>query len=491
MPQGLLNPVARVSTRIFCGVLEGTLVPVAAVVAAPFSLLVQEAAINKKKAQLMPACRKQFIVSDLGSSQAKEIWSLLHAAAIESWPALRSSTGFIKPILSPTDSPLILVSFANANLLLTVGHSEQNAQLPKLIMKKILIVFCSFLSITDSFAQQNTGTIKTSLVALYADMPKPTALPTQTTPIEPTVEAYQAHLNRFAEDLSTTFLKHNDTYQTYVKEGEHGLQKKTAQQANQNEILAQMGGLEKVSEMSEAEAQAAAMAAVQKKMQAPAASAGPAVNANMNGLMQDMMKDPQLRARFEKMSEKDKQAFLQSYMAQEIPNNNPSHKKTLAQKNQLTQANTAAQALTRLQKEVMSIGNSYDLKTTQLNQTMQRKRDSLKQWYDKEYEAIPLVVEGEGRWKDSKKLNPLEDKYQQELEKLAKQETSQKISFWQEYYAKVKPVLVQFETDHLSKHEMGKDQQVDQYFVSVTGDFVNTLTKLSSEALLITPRLQP
>ncbi|HYH15946.1 MAG TPA: hypothetical protein VD794_12025, partial [Flavisolibacter sp.] len=306
----------------------------------------------------------------------------------------------------------------------------------------------------------------------------------------PAIDAYQARLERLEKDMTATFLKYSDTYQTYIKEGEGGLRKKTAQQADKNEMLAQMGGLEKVSKMSEAEAQAAAMAAYQKKMQAPAAAMGPAANANMNGLMQDMLKDPKLRERFEKMSEKEKQTFLQTYTAKEIPRDDAQYEKTMAQQTKLTHFMNHTQALAAIQQEVMDIGSSFNQQAKQLSQMMQQKRDSLKKWYDEAYAKIPMIAEGEGLWKDGKQALPLLDKYNKELDKLAKQETIKNISIWQEYHIKVKPVLARFEDKYISSYKLGVHHDVDQHVASVAGNFIDLMKGMAISAGTLTPRLQ-
>jgi ribosomal protein S21 len=357
-------------------------------------------------------------------------------------------------------------------------------------MKKILITCVGLLAITCSFAQSNKGSIKTGLLALYGDIPHPSAVPRRSEVFDPIIDAYIAKVERAEKDLAATFLKYNDTYQTYLQHGEEGLKKKAAKQADQNEILAEMGGTEAVSKMSEKEAVAAAKAAYQKKLNTPAASSGSMVNSNMNGLMQDMLNDPKLRARFEKMSEKEKQAFLEAYIAKEIPRNDTQYEKTMAQKNKLSHSMTTTQALAAIQQELLDISGYYSQQADDFLQTYQRKRDSLKKWYDEKYAAIPMIAEGEGLWKDSKQTVPLNEKYQQELEKLEKNKTAFYVAGWQEQYVKTKAVLARFEDQYISNHVLGIHHDIDEYIASVTGNFTGIMKGLANAASSITPRVQ-
>ena len=94
-------------------------------------------------------------------------------------------------------------------------------------MKKALITFCCLLAITCSFAQSNKGKIKSGLLALYGDIPPPSAVPKKSEVFDPIIDAYIAKVERAEKDLASTFLKYNNTYQTYLQHGEEGLKKKS------------------------------------------------------------------------------------------------------------------------------------------------------------------------------------------------------------------------------------------------------------------------
>ncbi|ANE51268.1 hypothetical protein [Flavisolibacter tropicus] len=283
--------------------------------------------------------------------------------------------------------------------------------------------------------------------------------------------------------MSAIFLQHNSTYQTYEKTGEAGLRKNTAQQADQNDILAMMGGVEKVSKMSEAEAQTAAMAAYQKKM--ASTTAGPAANANMNELTQSM-KDPKSRAKLQadwnNMSEEERKAFVRSNTAETIPTNNAQYAKVGAQKNKANQIMNITQALAAIQQEVININTYYSQQEEAFHQKLQPKRDSLNKWYYEKY--VPAL--GKGSTNDPVQY----EKYKQELEQLAKKETNFKVTSWQEQYAKIKPIVASFENKYIAGRTLGMQPDEDQYIANVTNNLIGVMDVLASQASQITPRVQ-
>jgi len=73
-----------------------------------------------------------------------------------------------------------------------------------------------------------------------------------------------------------------------------------------------MGGVEKISQMSEAEAQQAAAQAVGSYQQSH--SGAPGNSSGMQAMTERLLKDPAYQERFEKMSKKEQEAELQKYM---------------------------------------------------------------------------------------------------------------------------------------------------------------------------------
>ena len=90
------------------------------------------------------------------------------------------------------------------------------------------------------------------------------------------------------------------------------LAQRSIAQANDSAIISRMGGVEKISQMSEAEAQQAAAQAVGSHQQSH--SGAPGNSSGMQAMTERLLKDPAYQERFEKMSKKEQEAELQKYM---------------------------------------------------------------------------------------------------------------------------------------------------------------------------------
>lgn len=90
------------------------------------------------------------------------------------------------------------------------------------------------------------------------------------------------------------------------------LAQRSIAQANDSALISRMGGVEKISQMSEAEAQQAAAQAVGSYQQSH--SGAPGNSSGMQAMTERLLKDPAYQERFEKMSKKEQEAELQKYM---------------------------------------------------------------------------------------------------------------------------------------------------------------------------------
>jgi len=93
---------------------------------------------------------------------------------------------------------------------------------------------------------------------------------------------------------------------------QEALQQRAMAQANDSAIISRMGGIDKISEMSEEEMQQAAAQAIGSYQQS--LSGGRGNPSGMQAMMERMMKDPAYQERFEKMSKKEQEAELRKYM---------------------------------------------------------------------------------------------------------------------------------------------------------------------------------
>jgi hypothetical protein len=132
-----------------------------------------------------------------------------------------------------------------------------------------------------SLADQNTAALDT----FYTPFRNRVASARET--IKPAVDALPAHREAMAQRLTT--------------------------QANDSAIIAGMGGTDKISEMSEEEAQQAAMKAVGDTMRAQSGGHGDAARGTQ-AIMQRVMNDPAYRERFEKMTPAEQEAEMRKAM---------------------------------------------------------------------------------------------------------------------------------------------------------------------------------
>ena len=92
------------------------------------------------------------------------------------------------------------------------------------------------------------------------------------------------------------------------------LAQRSIAQANASPIISRMGGLDKMSKMSEEELKQAAAQAAGSYTQSLSGAPTNAPGGGMQAMMQRLMSDPAYQARFEKMSKAEQEAELQKYM---------------------------------------------------------------------------------------------------------------------------------------------------------------------------------
>lgn len=224
-------------------------------------------------------------------------------------------------------------------------------------------------------------------------------------------QAYEAKVNaRISE------------YQAFAKQkmeqggaAEADYRQQAAAMADKNPIVANMGGYEKVSQMNEAEAKAAAQQAAAQYMADPFAGSG-MQSAGMSALYQKIVSDPAYAAKFEKMSDAEKEAELRKYMANDQPvTKTPAemaqHRNQVAQ--QQSQADRIRNAqeiqlkLLEYQQQMSEVGMDFGQKMQEIEQSG-KSHDAISEEYGTRYKAIPMVELGEyGHDHDPKLVRPL------------------------------------------------------------------------------------
>lgn len=198
----------------------------------------------------------------------------------------------------------------------------------------------------------------------------------------------------------------------YGQQNEASMHAQAAAQANQSPIIASMGGVDKVAQMSPEEARAAALQAVESYKADPFAANG-VQSAGMTALYQKIISDPAYAARFEKMSEKEKEAELRKYMANDKPQiQTPAqvaaHQQKVEQQNQ--QANKVRLAMEFQQQIVVFTTKIGEIQAQYIQQRSERlaapgNHADIQADFGKKYALIPEVELGEyGRDKDPEQV---------------------------------------------------------------------------------------
>lgn len=275
----------------------------------------------------------------------------------------------------------------------------------------------------------------------------------------------------------------------YGRQNEATLHAQAAAQANQNPMIASMGGVDKVAQMNPEEARAAALQAAENYKADPFAANG-VQSAGMTALYQKIISDPAYAARFEKMSEKEKEAELRKYMANDKPQiQTPAqvaaHQQKVEQQNQ--QANKIRLAMEFQQQIAAFTTRIGEIQTQYIQQRNERlaapgNHAEIEADYGKKYALIPEVELGEyGHDKDPAQVAKIK------LEAAAKHQAFAATVLKQDIAAlnKLKTDLIGFATEYLQyfaahQHEINgnlADQmqgtETESLFVGLEGALLN------------------
>ncbi|MCB9298173.1 MAG: hypothetical protein H6559_34385 [Lewinellaceae bacterium] len=135
------------------------------------------------------------------------------------------------------------------------------------------------------------------------------------------------------------------------------------QDINRNPIVKGMGGVDAVQDMSQQQAEEAATQAANQYIADPFAASG--INSpGMTALYQKMMSDPAYARRFEKMSEQERMAELQKYMANDpavanTPERAQQAKQQMDHRNNVTNVMEINQKVTEMTQEIYAVTNVF------------------------------------------------------------------------------------------------------------------------------------
>ena len=218
------------------------------------------------------------------------------------------------------------------------------------------------------------------------------------------------------KQLTEMIAKNSKLQQVYQKEGEEGLKKRSIAESDKSVIVQQMGGTEKLMNMSEAERKAAAYKMASDVKSNPGMLSGNN-NPGMNAMMQKMMTDKEYAKRFNKLSDAEKEAEVKKFMTEtsqqdenfDLNKSSQQHDQLLGERNNTKYTQDITLLNLRVQKRLSAATELYSKNISAINDWVSTVGNNIDKWYSAKYAAIPIVELGEyGHDKDPGQVQALE-----------------------------------------------------------------------------------
>jgi hypothetical protein len=236
------------------------------------------------------------------------------------------------------------------------------------------------------------------------------------TDLDAKFDPYIKKIESQQKQLAEMIAKNSKLQQVYEKEGEEGVKKRAIAEADKSVMVQQMGGTEKLMNMSEAERKAAAYKMASDIKSNPGMLSGNN-NPGMNAMMQKMMNDKEYAKRFNKMSDAEKEAEMKKFMTEtpqqeedfNVTKSNQKHEQLMAERNNTKYTQEITLLNLRVQKRLAAATELFSKNISAINDWVSTVRDNIDKWYSSKYAAIPVVELGEyGHDKDPDQVQALE-----------------------------------------------------------------------------------
>jgi hypothetical protein len=286
------------------------------------------------------------------------------------------------------------------------------------------VVLLSLFSPALMLTAQKTIIGTTDIIAMIKNAPGLPATTEQAMlragahPDQPDYHALDNFYGPFEDQVNVRIMEYQAFARQRMEAGgadQAGIERETEAMANQNPIVAGMGGYAKVSQMSEAEAKAAAEQATAQYVADPFAANG-IHSAGMTALYRKIVSDPAYAAKFEKMSEAEKEAELRKYMANDqVAAQTPAERQQEqvrrdAQQSQADRIRNAQEILLKIsewQQQLAEVSMDFGQELLDLSRRG-NSHEAIAAEAGKRYEAIPMVSLGEyGRDHDPEQVRVL------------------------------------------------------------------------------------
>jgi len=224
---------------------------------------------------------------------------------------------------------------------------------------------------------------------------------------------YLSKIESQQKQLGEKVAKNSKLHQVYQKEGQEGLERRAMAESDKSKIIQQMGGMENLMKMSDAERKAAAQKMANDLRSNPGLISGNN-NPGANAMSKKMMSDTAYANRFKKMSDTEKEAEVKKFMGEnphdQDANFDPAkHDKLMKEKNETKYVQDITLLNTRIQDRLKAATELYSKNIIAINNWADSIRNKIEKWYSRRYAAIPIVELGEyGHDKDPEQVQALE-----------------------------------------------------------------------------------
>jgi len=289
-------------------------------------------------------------------------------------------------------------------------------------MKPILTLFrlaliAAIVFPVDVLAQQPSILGKTDILALVDAAPgmPSSAAQAATRAYGPDIRMYEVPVNLdtlyvpFYSRVDAVLKQHRETATLRAKEGmpsQAQIEQQSRAQVNSNPIVAGMGGIDSLQQMTPAQREAAARQSA-ANFQQNLMTGGGRNSPGMQAMMQRVMSDPGYRARFMQMNEQEKEAELRGYMGNPAPRAPTPAEQRSQTKNDVATAMALRNELSQMTQRLGEIEVTFTKKDQEITVAKGSHREIANDIATR-MEKVPIVELGEyGRDRDPNLVVPL------------------------------------------------------------------------------------
>lgn len=283
----------------------------------------------------------------------------------------------------------------------------------------------------------------------------------------------EIYSNQLAEAMEANV---NNLYGTTDQEA---LYAQTVNEVNQNAIIAQMGGIDKISQMSESEREEAAKRAVASMT--TSTSLSPFTEAETQRMMNDPEYAQQMAAKYNNMTEAEKEQMVRQKLAKKnVKVTQKDRDKALAKSKEIENSIAINHYISETTTKITEVFTAYSTTIQNLRTVAKGNHQELERAYKEQYDQIPLVVMGEGKIPDPEKARSLKMEYALKHKVRAAMELSSVLVEYQNLNKQVTGIIKDYYA--FVKMNGSTDAQTElslAQFEGSLGEFINRMAEFS------------